>query len=516
MDEQRREPQHIRIDELQEQEMYRDNHSHHRQHHCQCQQHHEQEQESDIYSVYTAQNNQGVMLLREKRYLDAANCFCEAVKYVNERSMYNCPRHDDSQSCDGLHCNDDDACYDHRQNESSSPTPTFSHEDDFSDTDESSVTSSVGVESRAPTSNRIDSFYLLLDGENEDDSNCYCNDDLDQCENSSNTRYNQRRRDQTSSLSSSPSNDSNKILSSTSQHESTYVFRNPIIVSKRGTDPTAGRNFFGTATRVHALSDATNTSATATEDQLPRGETTTTETDTTIDKESCAKLSLVSVYNMALTYHLAALDNEKGGGTEKDNRSCLDGKSKRKNKDIVCIHSDSASGLTTTQFPASSSTYEYTRPAKRQRLSNCNNSALSVATTMTPFGECNAPVYNDQNGSSKNSSIAISSTTNSAVDRVLLSQALAYYEIAYRILVSDQRVLVSQAMVILNNIGHIHRLMGNEENAQRCFQRLLTTMIYIQQTGDSRQISHWDFFLKNVIDLMVSPEYSHKRFAPAA
>jgi len=41
-----------------------------------------------IYTVYTNQNNLGVMLLRDKRYSEAAVCFCEAVKYVNERSEY--------------------------------------------------------------------------------------------------------------------------------------------------------------------------------------------------------------------------------------------------------------------------------------------------------------------------------------------------------------------------------------------------------------------------------------------
>ena len=103
-----------------------------------------------------------------------------------------------------------------------------------------------------------------------------------------------------------------------------------------------------------------------------------------------------------------------------------------------------------------------------------------------------------------------------SVDRMLLGQALAYYQIAYRILVSEQRVLVSQAMVILNNIGHIHRLLGKEGNAKKCFQRLLTTMLYLQQAGDHDQIIHWDSFLNNVMDVIISPEASHKGFAPAA
>lgn len=94
----------------------------------------------------------------------------------------------------------------------------------------------------------------------------------------------------------------------------------------------------------------------------------------------------------------------------------------------------------------------------------------------------------------------------------ILQQALVHYEIAYRILISDPRVLVSQAMVILNNIGHIHRLMHNEDRARACFQYLLTTMIYVQQRGDSQQIPHWESFFSNVVDLIAPAP----RPAPAA
>jgi hypothetical protein len=270
---------------------------------------------------------------------------------------------------------------------------------------------------------------------------------------------------------------------------------------------------------------------------------------TTIDKESCAKLSLVSVYNMALTYHLAALDNKdnnnrnnsnnnrssNNGGTETAGSTNVLGNmpnpSTISNDAVVTVNPDSHSliGPRTANVPASSSD---ARPAKRRRLSNCSCNQKSngdSTNTMTPFGECDNPYHhanhnrfsNNNNSSSSNNNSPIAgkntiTTTTNTVDHVVLSQALEYYEIAYRILMSEQRVLVSHAMAILNNIGHIHRLMGSEENARRCFQRLLTTMIYLNQTGDSHQISHWDSFLTNVIDLMVSQEHSQKKFAPAA
>mmetsp|Transcript_46647 Transcript_46647/g.113666 ORF Transcript_46647/g.113666 Transcript_46647/m.113666 type:complete len:330 (+) Transcript_46647:817-1806(+) len=94
----------------------------------------------------------------------------------------------------------------------------------------------------------------------------------------------------------------------------------------------------------------------------------------------------------------------------------------------------------------------------------------------------------------------------------VLQCALAHYEAAYRILICENRVLVSQAMVILNNIGHIHRLMNDEDRARACFQYLLTTMIYVQQSGESQHIHQWESFFSNVVDLIApSP-----RPAPAA
>jgi hypothetical protein len=86
--------------------------------------------------------------------------------------------------------------------------------------------------------------------------------------------------------------------------------------------------------------------------------------------------------------------------------------------------------------------------------------------------------------------------------REILGQALFYYEIAYRILVSDQDVLVYQAMVILNNLGQVHLLMNDEVTATNCFQHLLTTMVYLQQAGEADRIHHWDSFFSNVLGLI--------------
>jgi len=525
---------HIRVDELEERGLYQDRYSHDHHQLLSHNQNH-QDVDSDIYDVYTNENNMGVMLLREKRYLDAANSFCQAVKFVNERSVFNCPRNDDSLSYNSLEYNNhNDDCRDSHRQSQSSPEPSLWSELDTPDMENSfSSTSSYGSDGdhRASPNNRIDSFYLLLDEDNGDDTS---NDD--------------NRSDDQSSLSSpSLRSDSDDTYLSTLQDDGTYMFRNPIIVTNRGAHPAASRTSLRPAMSTSTTNQSTESSTLATTTSVaPRTPTQTTrsrtENVTTIDKESCAKLSLVSVYNMALTYHLAALDSDKNGDTTKDQEkpntegTQTDGK---KTNDVVTTHKDPEASAISSYVPAGPGTRDGTPRAKRRRSIDYNNSSdVSSTTTMTPFGECDTP-YHDHDLSSSDDKNTVSDTdasnsspntdasnsspntaanvnSNNVVDRVLLDQALAYYEIAYRILVSEQRVLVSQAMVILNNIGHIHRLMGREENAKRCFQRLLTTMVYLQQTGDSNQISHWDRFLSNVIDLIVSPENSHKNYAPAA
>ena len=87
----------------------------------------------------------------------------------------------------------------------------------------------------------------------------------------------------------------------------------------------------------------------------------------------------------------------------------------------------------------------------------------------------------------------------------LMNLALSYYEMTYRVLLGEKDVLASQAMVILNNVGHIHKLKGNEEGSKKCFQYLLSTMMYLQETGHEKQIHHWDRFFSNVMDLILYP-----------
>ena len=91
-----------------------------------------------------------------------------------------------------------------------------------------------------------------------------------------------------------------------------------------------------------------------------------------------------------------------------------------------------------------------------------------------------------------------------------LYHALFYYESAYRMLLllnsdwcwDDSTALLSQTMIILNNVGHIHRILKNDELANQTFQHLLSTMILVQQLGKDEQIQDWDFFASSARHLM--------------
>ena len=88
--------------------------------------------------------------------------------------------------------------------------------------------------------------------------------------------------------------------------------------------------------------------------------------------------------------------------------------------------------------------------------------------------------------------------------RQQLEQALIYYEAAYNLLLSQPVVVINHTMAMLNNIGQIHSLLQNSEGAKSCFQKLLYTLMFLQQIGESERIQNWDSFFSNVMDLLAA------------
>lgn len=71
-----------------------------------------------------------------------------------------------------------------------------------------------------------------------------------------------------------------------------------------------------------------------------------------------------------------------------------------------------------------------------------------------------------------------------------LEQAIALYELAYTVhMQEDAELSVEFTMAIINNLGHIHRLMGDEEKSSQCFRHLLSTIMFLQSYGGANQSS---------------------------
>ena len=89
-----------------------------------------------------------------------------------------------------------------------------------------------------------------------------------------------------------------------------------------------------------------------------------------------------------------------------------------------------------------------------------------------------------------------------------LDQAISLYELAYTVqMQEDAELSVEFTMAIINNLGHIHRLMGDEEKAAKCFGHLLSTILFLQSYGGGGQTANTscqtDTFLYTISHLIL-------------
>ena len=74
-----------------------------------------------------------------------------------------------------------------------------------------------------------------------------------------------------------------------------------------------------------------------------------------------------------------------------------------------------------------------------------------------------------------------------------LHHALSLYELAYTIqMQEDSEVSVECTMATINNLGQVHYALGNTEKASRCFNHLLSTIVFVQQDSYYYNSSHED------------------------
>eukprot|EP00934_Nitzschia_sp_Nitz4_P006010 Nitzschia sp. Nitz4//scaffold114_size70088//49341//49994//NITZ4_005983-RA/size70088-processed-gene-0.24-mRNA-1//1//CDS//3329533441//6000//frame0 len=89
---------------------------------------------------------------------------------------------------------------------------------------------------------------------------------------------------------------------------------------------------------------------------------------------------------------------------------------------------------------------------------------------------------------------------DSQLNEGTLRKALRLYELAYAIQMHEGiDMSLSPTMIIMSNVGHIHKLLGNEENATECFQQLLSTLMFLVEAGERDVVSDFDGFFDNVM-----------------
>ena len=86
------------------------------------------------------------------------------------------------------------------------------------------------------------------------------------------------------------------------------------------------------------------------------------------------------------------------------------------------------------------------------------------------------------------------------MDRSMLRKALQLYELAYAIQMQEGiDMTLTPTMIIMSNVGHIHKILGNNDNAMQCFQHLLSTLMFLVEAGERDMVWEFDGFFENIL-----------------
>jgi hypothetical protein len=98
------------------------------------------------------------------------------------------------------------------------------------------------------------------------------------------------------------------------------------------------------------------------------------------------------------------------------------------------------------------------------------------------------------------------------MDRISLRKALQLYELAYAIQIQEGiDTTLTPTMIIMSNVGHIHKTLGNNKSADRCFQHLLSTLMFLIEAGEKDTVWDFDGFFTNILNTI----YAHSPAAAA-
>ncbi|KAG7364571.1 hypothetical protein IV203_037773 [Nitzschia inconspicua] len=98
------------------------------------------------------------------------------------------------------------------------------------------------------------------------------------------------------------------------------------------------------------------------------------------------------------------------------------------------------------------------------------------------------------------------------MDAGLLRKALQMYEMAYAIQMQEGiDMTLTPTMIIMSNVGHIHKILGNNHYSVQCFQHLLSTIMFLVEAGEKDHIFEFDGFFENILKTV----YAHPPAAAA-
>ena len=96
----------------------------------------------------------------------------------------------------------------------------------------------------------------------------------------------------------------------------------------------------------------------------------------------------------------------------------------------------------------------------------------------------------------------------------LTTRAASFYEHAQRLVSSELESMdpdMIHSLVIANNLGHAHFLMGNETHGKMCFQQLLNTIMYLSEDNVRSENlvaimddkDRWEGFMVNILQHVI-------------
>jgi hypothetical protein len=99
-----------------------------------------------------------------------------------------------------------------------------------------------------------------------------------------------------------------------------------------------------------------------------------------------------------------------------------------------------------------------------------------------------------------------------------LNKAIRLYELAHHMATLEESSSHSscrEAIVILNNLSLIHKEIGNDEYALQCQQQLLSSMMFLVDSGEFVLVQELEGVLDNIMPLLLFMS-NHCSMAPAA